>query len=276
MQTVRNFMQEASKYVEPTKVKRVIEIGARDCQETLTFHRLFEKATIYAFECNPATLPVCRLATRGVRQVRLIEKAVCDVDGRVSFYQIDPEMTRTGAPDGNPGASSLFPSSGKYPIEDYLQRKIQVESTTLFSFLREQGLHHVDLLWLDAQGAELRCLAGLRDRISDISVVHTEVEFLEIYDGQPVFSAVKRFMNDNNFALVAFTSYGDYSADALFVNRAIIRHKLWSSIKDKMLPLWYRVKIRLPFCYYSIDGLRGNERRLLLPKSRPAVEESLR
>jgi hypothetical protein len=81
-----------------------------------------------------------------------------------------------------------------------------------------------------------------------------------------VFQCIRWFVSHSTVGNRHVTqSYGGYSADALFVSGAIIRYKLWSSVRDKMLPVWYRLKIKLPFCYYTIVGLHGSERRLLVP-----------
>src|SRR5437868_570763 len=88
--------------------KVILEVGARDCRETLDFHRAYPDATIYAFECNAATLPLCQRAVAGNSKINLIEKAVTDHDGLVTFFPIDQEKTVTDELDGNPGASSLF------------------------------------------------------------------------------------------------------------------------------------------------------------------------
>lgn len=58
----------------------ILEVGARDCTETLDFHSAYPDAAIFAFECNPATLPLCRRAVEGKSKIHLIEKAVTDQD----------------------------------------------------------------------------------------------------------------------------------------------------------------------------------------------------
>ena len=63
------------------KVRWILEIGARDCRETLGFAERFPSASIFAFECNPDTLPACRAAIAGRRNIRLIEKAVAERPG---------------------------------------------------------------------------------------------------------------------------------------------------------------------------------------------------
>lgn len=76
---------------------------------------------------------------------------------------------------------------------------------------------------MDIQGAELLAYKGLEERIRDVKVIHTKVEFLEIYEGQPLFGQVKRFLSRKGFLLVGFTEFGEYSADAVFVNLSMVR-----------------------------------------------------
>jgi FkbM family methyltransferase len=199
-------------------IRTIVEVGARDCRETLGFRALFPQAAIYAFECNPATLPKCRAAVRDVPQVTLIEKAVSNRSGPVSFFAIDPERTVTGVADGNPGASSLLQASGKFKLETYVQNEIAVEATTLDEFMRENGIAGIDLLWMDIQGAELMALQGLGSRLADVKLIHLETEFMEIYRGQPLFPELKRFLRQHGFDFMGFTTYSRHSADAVFAN----------------------------------------------------------
>nr|WP_269205119.1 FkbM family methyltransferase [Motilibacter aurantiacus] len=204
------------------RIRTVLELGARDCEETLAFSRALPQARVHAFECNPATLPECRRKVAGNPRINLVEQAVSDREGVISFFPIDPDRTRTTWEDGNPGASSLFRASGKYPVETYVQREIEVPTTSLRAFLAAQGIDRVDLMWMDIQGAELLALRGLGPRIRDVALIHLEVEFLDIYEGQPLFGEVKSFLNANGFLLHAFTTMGEFAADAVFVNKGLL------------------------------------------------------
>jgi FkbM family methyltransferase len=194
------------------EVRWIVEVGARDCRETLGFAELFPRARILAFECNPDTLPACRAAVQGRLQIKLVEKAVTDRPGRVKFYPVDPAT--------NPGASSLLRASGRYELEQYRQREIEVQAVTLESFLQAEAVPRVDLLWMDIQGAELSALRGLGARLADVKLVHTEVEFEEIYAGQPLFPEVRAYLEAGGFRFLGFTIYARHSADAVFANRA--------------------------------------------------------
>jgi FkbM family methyltransferase len=193
------------------RVATIVEVGARDCRETLGFRTAFPAARIYAFECNPDTLPACRAAVAGMAGVQLIERAASEHPGRVKFYPVDPAT--------NPGASSLYRAAPGFTLEKYVQREVEVEAVTLQSFLEETGLREVDLLWMDIQGAELAALRGLGPRIADVKLAHVEVEFEEVYSGQPLFAELRDFLTANGFAFLGFTIYARHSADAVFANR---------------------------------------------------------
>jgi FkbM family methyltransferase len=193
------------------EVRWIVELGARDCRETLGLAALYPQARIYAFECNPDTLPLCRNAVRGHSGITLIEKAAADRAGRVKFYPVDPSA--------NPGASSLLKASGRYALEDYRQREIEVEAITLEAFLATGAIPRVDLLWMDIQGAELAALKGLGGRIADVALIHAEVEFEEMYAGQPLFPEVRVFLEAAGFRFLGFTNYSRQDADAVFANR---------------------------------------------------------
>jgi len=192
------------------EVKTIVEVGARDGRETLGLQALFPGAQVHAFECNPDTLPACRAALAGMPRIHLVEKAIAEQAGRVKFFPVDPAT--------NPGASSLYRASGKFKLESYAQREIEVEATTLADYLRERRLPGIDLLWMDIQGAELAALRGLGDRLADLRLAQLEVEFEEIYSGQPLFPEVRDFLCRRGFRFLGFTVYAKHSADAVFAN----------------------------------------------------------
>lgn len=217
---LERFANIARRALDARAIRTIVEVGARDCRETLGFHALFPQAAVFAFECNPATLPQCRAAVRGLTNVTLIEKAVADKSGPVSFFAIDQEQTKTGIAAGNPGASSLLHASGSYELETYVQREIAVTATTLAEFLAERKLAGIDLLWMDIQGAELMALQGLGSRLADVAMIHLETEFVEIYRGQPLFPELRDFLHSRGFSFMGFTVYSRHSADAVFANTA--------------------------------------------------------
>lgn len=235
----------------------IFELGARYCMDTLGFNKLLPNAKIFTFECNPRTLPECRKAVKNIKNITLIEKAVSDKTGKVKFYPTNPERTITPHKNGNPGASSLFTVSSNYPKDVIVQDEIEIESIRLKSFLKQNDIKGIDLLWMDIQGAELMALRGLENDLSKVNLIHTEIEFIDMYEGQPLFKDVKKFLNEKKFFLYDFTYISPYFGDAIFVNSKTKKSnilKLW--VTDKLLNFTYkkypyqleeRLKIRRSF-----------------------------
>lgn len=223
-----------SLYNDLESIKIIVELGARDCKETLHFEENYPNANILTFECNPATLNICRKAVIGKSRISLFEKAVSDTNGTIKFYPVNPEMTETTWEDGNPGASSLFKASGNYEIENYVQDEIIVDTVRLDNILRSEDISEVDLLWMDIQGAELMALKGLGKTINNIKVIHTEVEFIEIYTNQPLFEEIKSFLINKNFQFVGFTTQHQFAGDAVFLNQAYFNNQLLNQVAEML------------------------------------------
>lgn len=200
-------------------VKYIFEFGSRYGEDSIQFAKEFPNATVYSFECNPNTLKECKRVTSQYSNIVLTEKAITETDGNISFFVIDKDKTITTWHDGNQGASSLLQASGKYEVEQYVQKEINVEGTSLKTFLVDNEIPRIDLLWMDIQGAELMALKGLQDRLQDVKLVHLEVEFMEIYDQQPLFDEIKAFFECKNFLFLGYTYKGQFSADAVFINK---------------------------------------------------------
>jgi FkbM family methyltransferase len=242
----QKFLEILQRFYKAADVKTILEVGARDCGETKVFAQTFSKASIYTFECNPQTLPLCRKVAKQYPAITLVEKAVSDTNGSVDFFPIDPEKTETTWKDGNPGASSLLQASGKYPVEKYVQKKITVEATRLDAFLESQKISQVDVMWMDIQGAELMALKGLGQRLQDVKIIHTEVEFMEIYSGQPLYKDIQAFLQKNGFTFIGFT----FKEEGLFADAVFVENRFLKSFGAANY-LKHRLRSRLPGTIYA-------------------------
>lgn len=226
--------------------KNIFEFGSRYGEDSTALATAFPDAHIYTFECNPNTLEVCRNECKKYNNITLTEKAVSNICDQITFYPINKSHTQTTWEDGNQGASSLLQASGEYPVEKYVQDKIVTNSITLKSFMEENFIEKIDFLWMDIQGAELMALQGLDDYIDKVNTIYTEVEFMEIYKNQPLFSDIKKFLEKNSFKFVGFLYKGQFSGDALFVNRR--NEHIYNNIKKIFLQqksLYTQIKERL-------------------------------
>lgn len=101
--------------------------------------------------------------------------------------------------------SSIFPLNR--PLNAHFEhlhslktvRTLPVETVTLDQALDDQP---VDFLKLDIQGAELLALQGAEQVLTRTNVVHCEVEFAPLYEGQDLFPEIQTFLNARGFSLI--------------------------------------------------------------------------
>lgn len=205
-----------------TDPKVIFDVGSRDCQQAIEFSKKYPNAKVYAFECNPNTLDICRENIKGYPNVTLIDKAIHNYDGECIFYPIDQKNTRTTWSDGNPGASSLFKSNGKYDIEHYVQNETKVQCTRLDTVIRDYSIEVVDALWMDIQGAELLALESLGEYLSKVEYIHAEVTYCEMYTGQVLFDEFDSYLTQHNFVKLNTPSYQGWQQDIIYHNDIFI------------------------------------------------------
>jgi hypothetical protein len=100
-----------------------------------------------------------------------------------------------------------------------------VDCVTLDQFAISAGVKYVDLLKIDTQGSELDILLGGSALLPAVSVIKTEVEFVRLYENQPLFDDIVRKLSSFGFRFVDFTDLATLGgsrpkkvwADALFV-----------------------------------------------------------
>ncbi|WP_017745153.1 FkbM family methyltransferase [Scytonema hofmannii] len=108
-----------------------------------------------------------------------------------------------------PGCSSLYPPSNSY-IKRFagnselikLVSTSEIETTTLDNFCHSENIGEIDFIQLDVQGAELGVLEGATKILETSTLgIITEVEFTEIYTGQPLYSDVDIYLRKQGFSL---------------------------------------------------------------------------
>lgn len=198
--------------IDRETVKTIIECGARDCLDTLQLLEYYRPDDIFAFECNPESIPICEKNIQDTK-IQLIKLAVCDTCGMVDFYPTDMEASN----DKNIGASSLLFHRDQ---DQYIQKKVLVQGITLKAFMGLPGFTKIDLLCMDLQGAEYNAIIGLAERYKDVRYIISEVNYKSFYHNDMLAKDFEIMLKWRGFSKAAEVSYGDFG-DALFINTKI-------------------------------------------------------
>lgn len=102
----------------------------------------------------------------------------------------------------------------------------------------------VDYIKIDVQGGELQVFEGARSTLKNVFVIHTEVEFVPLYENQPLFSDVDVYLRQQGFCLVKFIDMRSGSLRPCIYNNDVNRggnQLLWSDalyVKDVIDLSW--------------------------------------
>lgn len=197
-------------------VEVIFDVGANVGQTTQKYRKLFPRSKIYSFEPFSNVFNTYSINTEGDKMIHKNQIALSDNIGESSFFTHKCHYT-----------NSLLPISDKYKSENNykLESKIKVKTDTLDNFCEKNNINRINILKMDVQGGEMLVLEGSKEMLSKkaIDLIYTEVEFVAIYENQPLFDDIKKYLMDYGYILyknynLAYDTYGvPIAGDVVFI-----------------------------------------------------------
>jgi len=198
-------------------VLTIFEVGAADGRDTSIYAQRYPRAIVHAFEPLPENFAKLQAVAEAEPRIRPENMAVSSKSGTAAFHVA-----------ALPDASSLFSArSTGSTFDKYTQKKksIEVNVTTLDEYCLGVKIDKIDILKMDAQGAELDILKGSKNLIENkrVGLIYTEVNFMKIYDGSCRFHDVAAYLDQLDYELHAIydqhhNQFGRLAwADAIFL-----------------------------------------------------------
>ncbi len=178
-----------------TNIRTIFEVGAADGRDAAVYAARCPDADVHAFEPLPANFE--KLAQRAAAEPRIkaINKAASDTNDIAKFHI-------TALDDAS---SLLMPTSTGATFDKYIKQVgiIEIETITLDSYCKANSINKIEILKMDAQGAELKILTGASELLDKhlIEVIYTEVNFAEIYVGIAFYHDIAHFLYTKNYVL---------------------------------------------------------------------------
>jgi len=175
----------------------IFDVGANIGQTAASYRTLFPQAQIFSFEPDPETFKKLEAAFAGDSHVSPIPFALSDRQARIPMNIMEHSVV----------------NSILQPIGDWAktEKVIEVQTTTVDLFCRERGIEQIDILKVDAQGAELAIFHGAIETFQKrgVRAVFTEIYFDPVYSGMALFGDLDGELRNHGFRL-----HGIYSLTA--------------------------------------------------------------
>ncbi len=152
----------------------VLDVGANIGKYTKLFSLLAGgSGRVFAFEPDPGSGQCLRhLVERdALSNVTVVNAAVSDASGTATLNRF-PEEYSSWNGFGRPAMENPKNPSEFVPIVG----SVEVETVTLDEFCRAHGIHEIDYLKLDVEGAELKALKGAQDLLARRAIRHLQFE----------------------------------------------------------------------------------------------------
>lgn len=200
---------EFTKHINKKDVNIIFEAGSRDGLDAIKLRDYYTDSKIYAFECNPEGIKLCKHNLQDEKNIIFTEKGLAELNEQKTFYSFNSEQTT----HHNHGVSSFF----RHKEESWVpQTKITVECITIDSFCQQNNIQKVDMFCFDMQGGEYYALQGAQNILKTVKYIILEND-AHCYQQTPDYSKLELFLQENNFVPIARAN-----SDILFVNNSLL------------------------------------------------------
>jgi len=201
IRTAKDRYYDLLKEVSPRLAFRVLEIGARplgnEKEPFLDILEHFPESKLIGFDIDDN---LClKMNAESSEQFTYYSQAIGGRNETVPFHETVHPMCSSLL---RPNAELLSRYNGMEVAE--LQVVTEVETVSLDSFMASSGEAAIDFLKIDVQGAELDIFRGAEETLSDVASIVTEVEFVPLYEDQPLFGDVNQHLSDQGFMFHKF------------------------------------------------------------------------
>lgn len=176
---------------------KIVDIGANPLDAAPKYDTLLQggNADVIGFEPNQDAL--ARLNELKGPNETYLPTAIADGKRHTLNLCVSSGMTSLLKP--NPEVLNLFHG---FPRWGRVLSEVEVDTSRLDDIPETEG---VDFVKIDIQGGELMVFQNAIKRLADALVVQTEVEFLPLYVGQPLFGDVDVFLRSQGYMFHRFS-----------------------------------------------------------------------
>lgn len=202
------FLGDIEEYIG--KPNCILDIGARECNESRLMALKFPQAKIFAFEPAGQNFKDCLEAVKGT-EIEVFKLALSNYEGEAKFYYTP----------ANVGASSLlFPTFVPWANSNEVQEETVVVKT-LDNWVKACNVRP-DVIHIDCQGAELSVFQGAIETLKNVKIILTEAGLIPYYVGHQLKDSIVSFLEKSGFEVIRDEIDWSHETNLTLINRKLI------------------------------------------------------
>ncbi len=205
LKALKNLIEEINVYVD---------VGAHKGTYTDLVIKNFKTKKILMFEPQDKIYNFLKNKYKHHQSVLIINKALSEKKEYLNFNFNKHDLTSSlSTLDPNNSYLKLKAKLFSTDTKGMIEKKLKIETSTLFSVMEETNIEVIDLLKIDTEGHEFQVIKGIKDKIKNVKFILVEFHNDEIYVSYDP-TKLHKFLISKNFKLInnfkfPFTTWED-------------------------------------------------------------------
>jgi FkbM family methyltransferase len=203
---LKKFYTENIKKTNPL----IIDVGSNKGQTIDFFLKHFKDAIIYGFEPNRELYIALCKKYKDNKNIKIANCGISNQDGKLVFNETVTNETSTFE-DLNYDSEYLKMKSKVLGVkpENMIKRSYEVDVITLAGFIEKEKLKNIDVVKIDTEGHEYKCLLGLFQKPEiHIDYIQLEQHNDDMYTNKPSNETIDTLLKNNSFDLYKTIKHG--------------------------------------------------------------------
>jgi FkbM family methyltransferase len=179
----------------------ILDVGSNKGQSIDFFSRIYKNVIIYAFEPNPVLYKKIKYKYRSKKNILIYNLGVSNINGQLELNETVTDETSTFE-KLNYESNYLQMKADVLGVkkEDIIKSKYLVDVVRLSDFIKMKKINKIDILKIDTEGHELKCLKGLfTNETFDIKYIQLESHNDDMYLQNATKDEIPALLNINGY-----------------------------------------------------------------------------
>jgi len=188
----------------------IFDVGANKGQSIDFFSSIYKNALIYAFEPNPNLFNKLKIKYQNRKNIQIYNLGVSNINGQLELQETVTDETSTFE-KLNYSSEYLAMKANILGVkkEEIIKNSYLVDVIKLSDFIKSNGISKIDILKIDTEGHELKCLQGLFSESSvPVGMIQLESHNDNMYLNEEAKDEIPKLIAANGLSKMTVIKHG--------------------------------------------------------------------